>query len=74
MFNAYEDSVLSIGFQIKRDPTDASTHIIRAVYNNKSNAPLSALNMQVAVQKYMKLQMLPASSTDLAPYSQGQVT
>ena len=30
--------------------------------------------MQVAVQKYMKLTMLPANSTDLPPLSQGQVT
>lgn len=58
---------------MKRDSTDNTTHLIRSFFANKTQNHLSGINMQVAVQKYMKLQMFPASSTDIQPLSQGQV-
>jgi len=54
---------------MKKDQADHTTHLIRAFFTNKTGAPLSGLNLQVAVQKYMKLQMFPATSTELAPLS-----
>lgn len=59
---------------MKRDQADYTTHLIRAFFINKTSAALSGLNLQVAVQKYMKLQMFPATSTELAPMSANQVT
>ena len=73
LYNAYEDNNISIGFSIKRDQSDSTTYLIRACYQNKTSQVLSQLNMQVAVQKYMKLQMFPASSTGLQPHSTNEV-
>jgi len=45
----YDDSNITIGVSMKKDPTDFSTHLIRAFYQNKTSNHLTALNMQVAV-------------------------
>ena len=67
--------MISIGVTMKKEPSDNTTHLIRAFFVNKTSQALSQLNMQVAVQKYMKLQMFAANSTELAPLSPvGQVT
>lgn len=47
--------------------------MIRAFFSNKTPVHFTALNMQVAVQKYMKIAMELATSTELPPLSQGQV-
>jgi hypothetical protein len=59
---------------MKKDQADSTTHLIRAFFTNKTGATLSGLNLQVAVQKYMKLQMFPATSTELTSLSTNQVT
>ncbi len=61
--------MISIGVTMKKEPSDNTTHLIRAFFVNKTSQALSQLNMQVAVQKYMKLQMFAANSTELAPLS-----
>lgn len=61
--------MISIGVTMKKEPSDNTTHLIRAFFENKTSQALSQLNMQVAVQKYMKLQMFAANSTELAPLS-----
>ena len=67
--------MISIGVTMKKEPSDNTTHLIRAFFVNKSQQQLIKLNLQVAVQKYMKLQMFQANSTEMQPYSQmGQVT
>ena len=52
---------------------DPTSYNIRAYYSNKTGQHLSGLNMQVAVQKYMKLSINPLTSTDLPAFSSGSV-
>lgn len=67
-YSAFEDGNLRIVFTLSRD--EPSVHAIRAFFSNKAPMVLSQINIQVAVQKYMKLQIFPASSTELQPLSQ----
>mmetsp|Transcript_21890 Transcript_21890/g.33985 ORF Transcript_21890/g.33985 Transcript_21890/m.33985 type:complete len:126 (+) Transcript_21890:2247-2624(+) len=67
---AFEDSVVSIGFDLKRDPLNASSHVISAVVKNKTGSNISSINLQVAAQKYMTLKMRPASGNTLGPMAQ----
>ena len=54
-FIAYEDNNLKIGFSFSKEGPDL--HLVRALFSNKVASPLAGINLQVAVQKYMKLQM-----------------
>jgi len=45
--------------------------MIRAFFSNLTPIHFTGLNMQVAVQKYMKIAMELATSTELPPLSQG---
>lgn len=49
LISIYEDSMISIGVTMKKEPSDNTTHLIRAFFVNKSSQALSQLNMQVAV-------------------------
>ncbi len=52
---AYEDSSLKITFFLRREKQNPSEHVIKAIFTNKVPSVISQLNLQVAVQKYMKL-------------------
>lgn len=69
-FIAFEDDVIQLGYDFKRDPSQAGGHIITGYFKNKSGNALSQVNMQVAAQKYMTLKMKPATGTNLAPFAQ----
>ena len=47
---------------------------IKAFFSNNSMAPLSAVTLQVAVQKYMRMNLQGISSTEIPPGSRQQVT
>ena len=49
----------------------ADTTNIDSVFNNKGGAQITDLSMLVAVQKYLKLQLNPASGTQMTPNSAG---
>lgn len=67
------------GFQIfldisKPNGADPSTSKIVCKFNNLTGVPVESLVVQAAVPKYLKLEMLPPSSTTIPPQSNGQVT
>jgi AP-1 complex subunit gamma-1 len=49
-------------------------HAIKIYYSNKTAMPMSQINLQVAVQKYMKLEILPATSSMMQPLAQNGIT
>ena len=49
LISIYEDPMISIGVTMKKEPSDNTTHLIRAFFVNKTTQALSQLNMQVAV-------------------------
>lgn len=67
---AFEDNVIQLGYDFKRDPSAHNTHIISGYIKNKTGASLNTVNMKIAVQKYMNLNMKPASGTSLGAYAQ----
>jgi hypothetical protein len=54
---------LKITFSFAKD--GPGLHAIKAVFSNKLPQLLTGINLQIAVQKYMKLQIMPASGTDI---------
>ena len=66
-FIAYEDSIITIGLEFKRDPMANNTHTLTSKFKNKTGANLSGVSMQAAALKYMTLKMKPASGTSLGP-------
>merc|ERR1719171_305492 len=71
---AFSKNGLTILFACKKDPNNASVTIVDASFSNAQGAPMTGFAFQVAVPKYMKLQMSPASSDTLPPMSNGAVT
>lgn len=55
-------------------PSDPSQSRILCRFHNQHNVPMENLVFQAAVPKYLKLEMLPPSSTTIAARSQGEVT
>ena len=68
-FVAYEDEVVCLAYDFKRDPAAQNSHTITAHFKNKKETSLSGVNMQVAAQKYMTLKMKPASGSTLSPFA-----
>lgn len=58
----------------KPNPADTSQTSVLCKFSNLSAQPLENLVFQAAVPKYLKLEMLPPSSTTIPPNSQGAVT
>jgi len=73
-FQAYSKNGLSIMFACSKDPSNPSITTIEASFTSSMPQPLEGLNFQVAVPKYMKLQMTPASSSTVPPNGMGKVT
>jgi len=61
-------------FACSKDASNPSVTAITATFTNSLPAPIESLNFQVAVPKYMKLQMSPASGTSIPPSNSGSVT
>jgi len=66
-FIAYEDANVCIGFEAKRE--GGPNFLITAHFKNKTGSPLTAVNLQVAAQKYMTLKMKPASGSSLNAFA-----
>jgi len=64
---AFEDDIIGLGFSFKKEMGTNNTHIISAMFKNKSQIPITSVNMQVAAQKYMVLKMQPPVGTGLSP-------
>merc|ERR1719473_2598990 len=72
-FTAFSKNGLQCSFACSKDPNNASVTLVDATFTNANPAPIGGLNFQVAVPKYMKLQMTPASGTTVAPMNGGSV-
>merc|ERR1719498_1860223 len=73
-FTAFEKNGLQIVFACSKDPANPSITSIEATFTNGGQVPIAGLNFQVAVPKYMKLQMQTASGNALPPANSGKVT
>ncbi|KAL1529341.1 hypothetical protein AB1Y20_000295 [Prymnesium parvum] len=72
-FQAYSKGGLTAMFSVSKDPNNASITSIEATFTNSNGVSIENLNFQVAVPKYMKLQMSPASGTSVAAMNSGTV-
>lgn len=72
-FQAYSKNGLTATFVVSKDPGNQSITNIDASFTNSNPVPIDNLNFQVAVPKFMKLQMTPASGTQVAPMNGGAV-
>jgi len=72
-FQAYSKDGLTIQFTCAKDANPSVT-IVDAAFSNAQGSPMTGFSFQVAVPKFMKLQMSPASSDTLPPMSSGAVT
>ena len=66
-FVVFDKNGLMVNFNATKDPNNQSVTCIEATFTNSLPTPIQALNFQVAVPKYMKLQMQPASSQVVPP-------
>ena len=72
---AFDKDGLSIEMELsKPDPVNNALSKVLCKFSNKTAGPMTELNFQAAVPKYLKLEMLPPSSTMVAANSNGQVT
>lgn len=72
-FQAFSKGGLTAMFAVTKDPNNASISLIEATFNNSNPVAIDGLNFQVAVPKYMKLQMSPASGTNVPAMNGGSV-
>lgn len=72
-FQAYAKGGLTVTFAVTKDPNNASITSIEAKFTNANQVSIEGLNFQVAVPKYMKLQMSPASGTSVPAMNSGFV-
>jgi AP-1 complex subunit gamma-1 len=73
-FTAFNKHGLLVTFSCSKDAASPSVTAIEAIFTNSLPVPIGALNFQVAVPKYMKLQMSPASGNVVPPNNSGKVT
>ncbi|KOO24088.1 clathrin-adaptor gamma chain [Chrysochromulina tobinii] len=71
--SAWSKDGLQIMFMATKDPSNPSVTRVEATFNNSTGGDMEGLNFQVAVPKYMQLQMKPPSSTAVTAGSSGSV-
>ena len=69
----YGDANLSIDVSISRGASPGE-YLIKAFFSNNQAVPLSAVTLQVAVQKYMRLTLQNITQSEIPPGSRQQVT
>lgn len=72
-FQAYSKGGLTAMFSVSKDPGNPSITTIEATFTNANPVSIDNLNFQVAVPKFMKLQMSPASGTQVPAMNGGSV-
>eukprot|EP01121_Diplochlamys_sp_Union-15-3_P013138 TRINITY_DN4040_c0_g2_i5.p1 TRINITY_DN4040_c0_g2~~TRINITY_DN4040_c0_g2_i5.p1 ORF type:complete len:828 (-),score=149.24 TRINITY_DN4040_c0_g2_i5:70-2553(-) len=73
-FIAFQNAGLTIQFQCVKQLTAPHLTLINASYANSLPQPMENFVFQTAVPKYLKLQLLPASSNVIPPLLTGTVT
>ena len=75
VIQAFDKGGLEITMEVsKPDPSNPANSRILSRFSNRTARPMEALSFQAAVPKYLKLEMLPATSTVIPPNSTGAVT
>lgn len=70
----YEKNGIRLVFNFEKSPNAPHVVAMQLVATNANPVPVSNFVFQVAVPKTLKLQVGPASGTDIAPMGQGRVT
>jgi len=73
-FIAHQSGGLTIQFNCVKQPTAPHLTLINALFTNSLPQPMENFVFQSAVPKYMKLQLLPPSSSTIPPLQTGNVT
>eukprot|EP00019_Armaparvus_languidus_P013517 CAMPEP_0168586044 /NCGR_PEP_ID=MMETSP0420-20121227/4058_1 /TAXON_ID=498008 /ORGANISM="Pessonella sp." /LENGTH=858 /DNA_ID=CAMNT_0008621077 /DNA_START=61 /DNA_END=2634 /DNA_ORIENTATION=+ len=68
---AYDKNGVRIQMLGQKHPTNPSLSMIQAQFYNATSAPLNNFQMQIAVPKYIKLQLEPATGTVVPPSAPG---
>jgi len=71
---AFQKNNLTATFAYSKDANNPSVTLIEATFVNGNGFAVENLNFQVAVPKYMKLQMSPASSSVVPAMGGGKTT
>ena len=72
---AFDKGGFSVTMELSKPlPQDLSYTKVLCRFTNKMSTPITDLNFQAAVPKYLKLEMLPPSNTLIPPNSTGQIT
>jgi len=72
-FAAWNKNGLLAMFVCSKEPSNPSVTTIEATFTNSLPGPITGLNFQVAVPKWMKLQMNPANGNTVPPSNSGSV-
>ncbi|KAK5584544.1 hypothetical protein RB653_006157 [Dictyostelium firmibasis] len=74
-FLVYQKHGLNISYECsKPQPNNLSLTNINMVITNTGSSPITNFSLQAAVPKYLKIQLLPPSSTVIPPNNSGEVT
>jgi AP-1 complex subunit gamma-1 len=73
--NAFDKNGLKIVMELsKPSPAQPASTKVTCKFSNATAVPMSSLVFQAAVPKYLKLEMMPPSSTTIPAGSSGAVT
>ena len=73
MTNIFTDAYMAIDCAVSRGASPGEYNI-KAFFSNQQMSPLSAVTLQVAVQKYMRMTLQGITSSEIGPGSRQQVT
>jgi len=65
----YEKNGLKVTFNFSKDKSDESTTSITATYHNTTSIPFTDFIMEVAVPKYIQLQIFSPTSGQIGPFT-----
>ncbi|CAM9242459.1 unnamed protein product [Ectocarpus fasciculatus] len=75
LIKAFDKNNFSAAMELtKPNPSDPSQTKILCKFSNSGQMPLSNFSFQAAVPKYLKLEILPPSSTTIPGHSNGAIT
>lgn len=75
MIKAFEKNCFAAIMELsKPNPSDPSLTKILCKFSNSGQMPLTAFSFQAAVPKYLKLEILPPTSTTIPGHSNGSIT
>jgi len=73
-FTAFEKNGLRVLFDVAKQAANPSNTLVNITYVNSSPSPFNGFDLKVAVPKYVKFQLAPASGNVIPPSNSGRVT